>query len=348
MNIVISGYYGFGNLGDEAVLAGLLHTLRSVQPGIEATVLSGDPERTGREHAVEAVPRMRPASLVGTLRASDGLISGGGSLLQDRSSVRPVAYYAGVMLLARLVGRPYVVHAQGLGPIEHRINRRLASMALRGAAAVSLRDSASLALARSLGVRRPIEIVPDPALALERSDRSPGSDRPVVVAVRAWPSVEPVLDAIRGALARLVDLGPIVAVPMQSPADIEPSHEAVRGIPGATVLGPSPGLDAVLQAIARARIVIGMRLHALILAAGAGVPAVAVSYDPKVDAFADRAAQPIVARIGEPVDPDALALAVRAAADADGAATRARVDAMRSELGTATERSLAALQDRIR
>jgi len=347
MRVVISGYYGFGNLGDEAVLAGLLHTLRSVDSGIEATVLSGDPDRTEREHAVEAIPRMHPASLVGALRASDGLISGGGSLLQDRSSVRPVAYYAGVMLLARLVGRPYVVHAQGLGPIEHRINRRLAAMALRGAAAVSLRDSASLALARSLGVRRPIEIVPDPALALEWSVPL-GSNRPVVVAVRAWPSVEPVLDGIRGALARLADLGPIVAVPMQSPADLEPSREVVRGIPGATVLGPAPDLDAVLQAIAGARIVIGMRLHALILAAGAGVPAVAVSYDPKVDAFADRAAQPIVARIGAPVDSEALALAVRAAADADGASRQASVDGMRSELGAATERSLAALRDRIR
>jgi polysaccharide pyruvyl transferase CsaB len=348
MRVVLSGYYGFGNLGDEAVLAGLLRTLRSTEPDIQPTVLSGDPGRTEREHAVEAIPRMHPGSLVAALRAADGLISGGGSLLQDRSSVRPVAYYAGVMLAARLLGRPYVVHAQGLGPIEHRANRGLAAMALRGAAAVSLRDAASVALARSIGVRRPIEIAPDPALALEGRDRPAEGDGPIVVAVRAWPSVEPLLDAIRTALADLADLGPVVAVPMQSPADVEPSHAAVRGIPGATVLGPEPDLDVVLRSIAGARVVVGMRLHALILAAGAGVPAVAVSYDPKVDAFADRAAQPIVARIDEPVDSVALALAIRAAADADRAPTRARVDAMRAELGAATRRSLGALRGPMR
>ena len=157
MRLVVSGYYGYANAGDEAVLAGMLATFREADPDLEVTVLSGDPEHTRRTHGVAAIRRADLPAVARALRASDGLVSGGGSLLQDRTSPRPVAYYAGVMHLARFTGRPYAIHAQGLGPIRLLPNRWLAASALRGAAAVSLRDAASLDLARALGVRRHID-----------------------------------------------------------------------------------------------------------------------------------------------------------------------------------------------
>jgi polysaccharide pyruvyl transferase CsaB len=343
MRLVVSGYYGYGNAGDEAVLAGMLRSFREIEASLQVTVVSGDPDRTQRTHGVDAIPRLRP-SLVGAVRAADGLISGGGSLLQDRTSVRPVAYYGGVMLLARLLGRPYVVHAQGLGPITRAVNRTVAASALRGAAAVSLRDPESVALARAIGVRRPIDLVPDPALALEPRSR-PASDAPLLVAVRDWPTAEPYLDRIRDGLAAASDLGPIVALPMQPSADVAPSEAVIRDIPGARLLGAELELDEVLDAIGSARLVIGMRLHALILAAAAGTPAVGISYDPKVDAFANRAGQPVIARVDEPIDPAAFATAARAALTAGPDVTAGRVSAMRAELRSAAERSLAAIRE---
>jgi polysaccharide pyruvyl transferase CsaB len=344
MRLAVSGYYGFGNTGDEAILAGLLRSLRDIEPELKVTVLSGDPARTERVHGVDAIPRMAPAAIVRSLRNADGLLSGGGGLLQDRTSARPVAYYAGLMLTARLMGRPYVVHAQGLGPIRRAVNRRIAATALRGAAEVSLRDDASIALARAIGVRRPIELVPDPALALEPRVE-PGPDAPVLVAVRSWPASLPYLEPLRDALGLLRDVGPIVALPMQGAADLEASRAVVGGVPGARVLDPDLALDDVVDAIGSARLVIAMRLHALILAAAAGIPAVGISYDPKVDAFAERAGQPVVARIDEPVDAASLADAARRALDAGTSATVARVAAMRGELRRAAERSLSALHE---
>lgn len=346
MRVVVSGYYGYGNAGDEAVLAGLLRTLRDIDPGLEAVVVSGDPAATRRDHAVEAVPRMGLPAIVRALRGADGLVSGGGSLLQDRTSARPVAYYAGLMLLARTLGRRYVVHAQGLGPIDRGLNRRLAATALRGAALVSFRDEASIALARELGVRRPIDLVPDPALALTPPTPSASDRGPIVVAVRDLPGGAPMLDMIRAGLERLAGTAPIIALPMQRGVDVEPSRRVVAGVAGAEVLEGDPSLDDVLATIAGARLVIGMRLHALILAAASGVPAVAISYDPKVDAFAAQAGQPVIARIGtpQPMDPDAFATAARSAADAGSAVTAERVAAMRQELRRAAERSLGALR----
>ena len=56
-HIVISGYYGFGNAGDEAVLAGLVDTFRAAIPGVSLSVASADPEATRRMHGVDAFDR---------------------------------------------------------------------------------------------------------------------------------------------------------------------------------------------------------------------------------------------------------------------------------------------------
>ena len=342
MKVVVSGYYGFGNAGDESVLAGLLDGLRREQAEIEVTVLSGDPAHTRRTHGVDAIPRARPG-VIRALRVSDGLISGGGSLLQDRTSPRPVAYYAGLMHLARLLGRPYVIHAQGLGPITRRANRALAASALRGAAHVSLRDEASVALARELGVRRPVDLVPDPALAL-RPPAGAGNGH-LLLAVRSWGTSTAHLDGLRSALGELATEMPILALPMQDATDREASMAAIEGITGAEIVPAGASLDEQLAAIGSASVVVGMRLHALILAAAAGVPALAISYDPKVDAFAAQVGQPVVGEAGRPMDGAALVAAARTALDADPAPYRARVERLSEQIPAAVVASLAALRE---
>jgi polysaccharide pyruvyl transferase CsaB len=343
MRVVISGYFGHGNLGDEAVLAGMLSSMRAADPAIEATVISGDPTETRRTHSVEAVPRMAPLPIWRALRRADGLISGGGGLLQDRTSARPVPYYTGVMGLARLAGRPYVVHAQGLGPIARRPNRTIAAAALRGASHVSLRDEASIGLARELGVRRPIELVPDPSIAL-RPTRTEGDH--VLVAVRRWGRSDEHLVAIRTALGTLAREHPIVAMPMQEPFDRDASTFAVDGVVGARVAPGGTSLEERMALIGSARLVVGMRLHALVLAAAAGVPAVAITYDPKVDAFASRVGMPVAGDVDGRLEPARIVEAARKELAADLAERHRMVEAMREELTSAAARSLAALSGR--
>ena len=340
MKVVVSGYYGFGNAGDESVLAGLLDGLRAEEPEIEVTVLSGDPAHTRRTHGVDAIPRARPG-VIGAIRGSDGMISGGGSLLQDRTSPRPVAYYAGLMHLARLLGRPYAIHAQGLGPISRRANRALTASALRGAAHVSLRDPASVALARELGVRRPIDVVPDPALALRPVAGARGH---VLLAVRSWGTSTAHMNGLRAALRELAAEMPILALPMQEAVDREACEAAIEDIPGATVLRPGVSLDEQLAAIGSASLVVGMRLHALVLAAAAGVPALAISYDPKVDAFAAQVGQPVVGEVGRALDAAAVVTAARTALAADRTEYVERIERLRAKLPASIAASLAALR----
>lgn len=111
--LVISGYYGFRNSGDEAVLKSILTALEEAasQAGVtvKPVVLSAEPEWTTRQYGVEAVPRMKLAAVRQALRDSDGLISGGGSLLQDATGLGSIPYYLGIMEMARWAGKPAFV-----------------------------------------------------------------------------------------------------------------------------------------------------------------------------------------------------------------------------------------------
>lgn len=343
MRIVVSGYYGYRNAGDEWVLAGMLRSFRDVAPGLEVEVLSGDPARTERQHEVAAVPRMQPLAVAGALRRADGLVSGGGSLLQDSSSARPVAYYTGVAQLAAALGRPYVIHAQGLGPIRRAANRALAGRALRHAASVSLRDSASVALARELGVDRPIDVVPDPALRLQPTPIVRPGPSPIVVAIRDWPAAPPFLEPLRAALAELSVEHPVIALPMQEPDDRGPSLGAIAGIEHASVVDATAGLETRAGILAGAALVIGMRLHALVLAAAAEVPAIAVSYDPKVDAFAGIAGQVVAGDVGAGLDAARIVAAARDALAGRSGRDVGRIADLRAAIARSSATSLSAL-----
>src|SRR5581483_10345032 len=141
--IVISGYYGFGNLGDELILSALLRELKKLSPGSDVVVLSHDPERTQREHKVRAVSRWNLFAVARALVGADLLISGGGGLLQDKSGIQTPLYYLGVILIAKLLGKPVVAWWQGMGPLQHGLNQSLCRRIL---------GQASLGLLRQLGL----------------------------------------------------------------------------------------------------------------------------------------------------------------------------------------------------
>jgi len=169
--VVISGYYGFHNSGDEAVLKAILTALseESERSGIriEPIVLSADPAWTQAMYGVDAVHRMRPRDLLSAIRRSDGLISGGGSLLQDATGALTIPYYTGIMRLAQLLRKPTFVYAQGIGPVNRRFMDPLIRSVMRRSAYVSVRDAESAELLGRIGVARDrIEVVPDPVMGL--------------------------------------------------------------------------------------------------------------------------------------------------------------------------------------
>ncbi len=305
MRIAISGYYGFGNAGDEAVLSATVSELHRRLPDADLVVLSGDVEATESVHEVCAAPRWPLGPLRRTIASADLLLSGGGSLLQDATSLRSLGYYLLTMELARRARVPYVIHAQGLGPLGGRLSRRAAAFALGRAAMVTVRDHLSLALARELGVAEErLALTADPAFLLEPVDVpevdallqgarvDPG--QPLVgMVVREWEGASEALSAFVtvGRRAREQWQARTVILPFQLPDDLEVGHELAALLPDAALIEAEMHPGRLLALIGRLDLLIAMRLHALIFAAAQAVAAVGVSYDPKVEALCEEAGQ---------------------------------------------------------
>lgn len=77
MRLVLSGYYGFYNVGDEAILQSIIKALHEEHPTLELVVLSNDPDYTRKMYGVEAVNRWDIRAIYKEIKRSNGLISGG-------------------------------------------------------------------------------------------------------------------------------------------------------------------------------------------------------------------------------------------------------------------------------
>ena len=141
--VVMSGYYGFGNAGDDAILDSIQQAVRAASDDVSVTVLSNDPELTKKQYGLDAIPRFRVLRVFSALREGDVLLSGGGSLLQDTTSTRSLLYYLSVIRCAQWLHKPVMLYANGIGPVRKPANRRRVRHVVERAALVTLRDHAS-------------------------------------------------------------------------------------------------------------------------------------------------------------------------------------------------------------
>ena len=293
-DVAISGYYGFKNSGDEALLKSIIADLRRLVPNIKIVVFSNDPSFTKRAYNVESVNRMSLREVIRTLKNTKLLISGGGSLIQDATSTKSLMYYLGIIRLAKRCGAKVMIYANGVGPVSGRLNRLMSKRTLNKTDCITLREDDSFNELKSMGVNTSLaEVTADPALGLlpdgsgkAEAKRLFGEKTPVAFSVREWKTLgEGGKGAIEKCIMKLKDCGyePFM-LPMQYSRDEKICREIAEKT-GITVLSDGYEVEKLLGILSCCPVVVGMRLHALIYAIAAESSAVGIVYDPKVRGF---------------------------------------------------------------
>ena len=287
--LLLSGYYGFGNTGDEAILAGALAGFRELAPQVEIVVLSQDPQATTAQHGVPAIPRGF-RSLKQALAQCDLFVSGGGGLIQDATSWRSPLYYLQAVRMA--LGRrvPVMLMAQSITPLRRHWVRWLARRVLNRVSLITVRDAASARELSALGVARPqVVVTADLSLLLSSPPVSASSAaQRVIVCPRRWPGASEsachaLVHELAGGLSQVA--AEVVLLPMQ-PRDLAVTRAVAAAMSRpAQVVEPARSFEELLALIGSAQVAVGMRLHALIFAARLGAVPLGISYDPKVCAF---------------------------------------------------------------
>ena len=300
IDIMVSGYYGFHNSGDDSILDAMIKDLRAAVPNANIIVMSKSPRETANEYNVSTVDRFDFVAIWNLLKKTRLLISGGGSLIQDVTSSLSLYYYLSIISMARSRGAKVMLYANGIGPLTKKYNLPFVKNTLKKVDCVTLRDKDSKTeLLKLLPQLTSAQVTADPVFTAEAEQDEAvdkalgragidGDKKFFVVSVRDWEDMDPDVDEKIAQFGDYVyekhGIMPFI-IPLQSrfDKDISEEIEVLTTVPhGLSRNGYAPEL--LMGIIGRAEFVVGMRLHSLIYAAKMGIPSIALDYDPKVEA----------------------------------------------------------------
>ncbi len=321
---LISGYYGFNNLGDEAILETMIRSIKRMDSAIELTVLTATPERTAQRLNVKTVPRANVFSVLKAVMKTDVLISGGGSLLQDTTSKRSIHYYLAIIIFGLMFNKPVMLYSHGIGPVHKGMNRKIMKWVLSRVDAITVREKNSKIDLVSMGISpEKIHVTADPVVDMEKIETKTGR-KILEIAFDGKIDARPIVglsmrtkdfktDQNRQKLKKLIQSlsqsHNVVMIPFHRREDLEICRWAKAE--GAAVIEDEYAADEIMSVVENLDALIGVRLHSLIFAAVAEVPLLGISYDPKIDYFLETLGLEAVGSI-ESIRPDDILTALEA------------------------------------
>lgn len=307
--VVVSGYYGFDNLGDEAILEELTTELKQVVSPSNIVVLSANPEETAAKMGTRSLFRMEILPLIQHLQRAQLFISGGGGLFQNTKTVGSVLYYGMQVMLAKTLGAQVMIYAQGIGPLNGKLAEWITKQAFSVADVVAVRDANSKELLDSWNIDS--ILTADPVWCLEAKPLPDDIEQQL----RALPTGKLIglslreshnftdahLDAFVGAmLATAPDNAHVLLLALQAEQDRNVLQQFATQWRAAGRECTALNTDSLkypsqwITLLGRCQVVVAMRLHALIMALKAGVAVAGLAYDPKVSSVLAEFEQPIL------------------------------------------------------
>lgn len=318
-DVIISGYYGFSNIGDDAMLRSIVENLRLQKPDISILVMSKRPAETSINYNVNTINRKNIFAVYSAMKRAKLFIYGGGNIIQDSTSSRSILFYLGIAWLAKKMGLKVMFYANGIGPINKRRNTEYSKKILNMADIITVREKISYKELEKMCITRPkILLTADAALAVRVESKKnpdeifinegiPLNESYAGFSVRKCPDCDKHQQArYEDVIAKTADyvytnynLIPVF-IPMEYQVDIVSIQNIVaRMKTNGYVITNNHSVSETFEIIKRMSIMIGMRLHALIFAAYMNVPLIGISYQPKVEGFLEYINQPSAGHVKE-------------------------------------------------
>lgn len=290
--LLVSGYFGEGNIGDDSMLLGFLSGVSDKQFAV--TVMSGHPELTSRLYGVPAIDRRNMKLFEAEIKNNDALVFAGGSIFQDVTSIKSVYYYETLIKVAKKAGKQVILLGQGVGPLTTFLGKQIAKKAFEMADVIVVRDPESVQTLRTLGVQKPARqaadlafLMPTPQEDTNAQNYQAAGMKSIGISVRTHGKKGEIL-SLFSELAQMMMANRMMPVLIEM--DTKEDGQIIYDIEK-TQGGKIPSMKNIQtpmqmqQRLMRLDGVIAMRLHAGILATTVGIPPLMLSYDPKVAAF---------------------------------------------------------------
>ncbi len=293
---VLSGYFGFKNFGDEAILDVLVKKLQNDNHNI--TVISSNPEYTMSQYKeINSIYTFNIKEIIRTIFNSDIVISGGGSLLQDVTSAKSLYYYLFIIFIGLLFNKTVIIFAQGIGPIQNPISRFIALQFIKHCKYVSVRDKNSYKLLTNSGIKA--DLLCDPIFSIN----IPGIENKTKTVAVQLRNCKGITADFIDRLAHQINIEfkdyKIEIYSFQDEIDLEICKEFEKNI---KMLNPDikteifQGLtnSQIIERISQAEYMIAMRFHAIIIGLLTKTKILAINYDIKVEKIAKEFGLPIL------------------------------------------------------
>lgn len=302
INLLIAGYHGYGNCGDEATLMAMTNNIKKIAPDVSITAISHIPELTKTEYKINSIQRFNAIEVIKAIYKSDIIISGGGTLIQNGTSTRSLIYYLSIINIAKLFRKKVMLYSNGIGPVIGKINRKLVKLVVNNVDLITLREEFSAKDLADIGVKSPeVYVTADASFTLKSiSDEDATNilikeniptDKPLVgVSVRYWNKAkfgEKYLKDIAKVCDTLCEQGKtVVFIPMEFPKDVEASKKIMSFMKNdAFILKGKYKPNEILGIVGKMNLIIGMRLHIILFSAIKSVPVIGIVYDPKIEYY---------------------------------------------------------------
>jgi len=301
MKIIIVGNYGANNLGDELILEGLLKTMRKVKPAADIVVLSANPKNTKEKFEIRSVEKFPSGArsilkclFTGTfwktlkeVKNCDFFIVGGGGLFDD-TSFKAIWIWTVQTTMAYILKRKVIMYGQSIKPLKSKLSQKIVKHLFQKATFISVRDEDSKKILKGMVKGKTIHLMPDLIFNLVPKFEQ-ATENKILICLRDHKGKPLDFDKnftifLNYLLNEDKDLR-IELLPFQKNLDEKYAESLVEKISDkdrTSVLGFTENRRDVENIFTASRLVVGARLHSILMAINTGTPFIAINYNPKV------------------------------------------------------------------